>query len=71
MAIVDQSKSRGYHEIIGRASFVDDSSNARLNVYFFGNIGAPYGIIDLDDTVMMMVAYRGIATLRPLELRIS
>jgi apolipoprotein D and lipocalin family protein len=40
-----------YQEIIGRASFVDDGSNAKLNVYFLDDIGAPYWIIELDDTV--------------------
>jgi apolipoprotein D and lipocalin family protein len=47
----ENSPEGDYQEIIGRASFVDDGSNAKLNVYFFGNIGAPYWIIELDDTV--------------------
>ena len=36
---------------IAQASFLGDGSNAKLNVYFFGNLGAPYWIIELDDTV--------------------
>ena len=47
----ENSPEGDYQEIIGRASFVDDGSNAKLNVYFFGNFGAPYWIIELDDTV--------------------
>jgi len=47
----ENSPEGDYQEIIGRASFVDDGSNAKLDVYFFGNIGAPYWIIELDDKV--------------------
>ena len=47
----EDSPEGGYQEIIGRASFVDDGANAKLDVSFFGNIGAPYWIIELDDTV--------------------
>ena len=35
--------------IEGYARVEDTTSNAKLNVYFFGPFGAPYWIIDLDD----------------------
>jgi lipocalin len=47
----ENSPDGDYQEIIGPASFVDDGSNAKLNVYFFSNFGAPYWIIEFDDTV--------------------
>jgi apolipoprotein D and lipocalin family protein len=46
----EDSPGGDYQEIIGRASFLDDGSNSMLNVYFFGDFGAPYWIIELDDT---------------------
>ena len=46
----EEGSEGSYQEILGRARIADEETNAKLSVIFFEPFGAPYWIIELDDT---------------------